>query len=88
MAHIDPTYAKGFWSNYPNHGKIRSCVALDQCQILTDMLLVLIKTKNKVSNILDIVRVDQQGGELFLASSHHAASSTTSFPSVAKRTLD
>ncbi len=30
MAHINPTYAKGFWSNYPNHGKIRSRVALNQ----------------------------------------------------------
>jgi hypothetical protein len=88
MAHIDPTYAKGFWSNYPNHGKIHSRVALDQHPILTDMLAVLIKTKNKVSNILDIVRVNQQGGEQFLASSHHTASSTASFPSVAECTLD
>jgi hypothetical protein len=88
MAHIDPTYAKGFWSNYPDHGKIRSRVALDQRRILTDMLTALIKTKNEVSNILDIVRVNQQGGEQFLASSHHVASSTASFPSVAKRTLD
>jgi hypothetical protein len=63
-------------------------VALDQRQILTDMLTALIKTKNKVSNILDIVRIDQQGDEQFLASSHHAASSTASFPSVAERTLD
>ncbi len=30
MAHIDPTYAKGFWSNYPDHKEIRSRVALDQ----------------------------------------------------------
>jgi hypothetical protein len=52
------------------------------------MLTALIKTKNKVSNILDIVRVDQQGGEQFLLSSHHAASSMASFPSVAERTLD
>jgi hypothetical protein len=88
MAHINPTYAKGFWSNYPNHGKIRSHVALDQHQILTDMLTALIKTKNKVSNILDIVRVNQQGGEQLLASSHHAASSTASFPSVTEHTLD
>jgi hypothetical protein len=29
MAHINPTYAKRFWSNYPNHGKIRSRMALD-----------------------------------------------------------
>jgi hypothetical protein len=28
LAHINPTYASGFWSNYPNHGKIRSHVAL------------------------------------------------------------
>ncbi len=55
---------------------------------VTDMLMVLIKTKNEVSNILDIIRVGQQGGEQFLASSHHAASSTASFPSIAKRTLD
>jgi hypothetical protein len=88
MAHIGPAYAKGFQSNYPDHRKIRSCVALDQRQILTGMLTALIETKNKVSNILDIVRVNQQGGEQFLASSHHAASSTASFPSIAECTLD
>jgi hypothetical protein len=52
------------------------------------MLTALIKTKNKVSNILDIIRVNQQGGEQILASNHHAASSTASFPSVVERTLD
>jgi hypothetical protein len=30
MAHINPTYAKVFRSNYPDHGKIRSCMALNQ----------------------------------------------------------
>ncbi len=86
MAHIHPAYAKGFWSNYPDHGKI--FVTLDQRCILTNMLMALIKTKNKVSNILNIVRVDQQGGEQFLVSSHHTTSSTASFPSIAERTLD
>ncbi len=88
MAHIDPTYAKGFQSNFPDHRKIRSCMALNQHRILTDMLTALIKTKNKVSNIFDIVRVNQRGGEQFLTSSHHTASSTASFPCIAKLTLD
>jgi hypothetical protein len=88
MAHINPTYAKGFRSNYPDHGKIRSRMALNQRHILTNMLTALIKTKNEVSNILDIVGINQQGGEQFLASSHHAASSTASLPSNTERTLD
>jgi hypothetical protein len=87
MAHIDPAYAKGFWSNYPDHRKICSWVAFNQRCILTDMLKALIKTKNKVRHILDIVKTNQRSSELFLASSHHAASSTASFPSVAERTV-
>ncbi len=55
MAHIDPTYAKGFCANYPDHGKVQSQVAIDQRRTLIEMLMALIKTENKVSNILDIV---------------------------------
>ncbi len=66
MAHIDLTYAKGFCANYPNHGKVQSRVTLDQRCTLTKMLTALIKTENKVSKILDIVQVDQQGGKQLL----------------------
>ena len=43
MDHIDPTFTKGFQSNYPDFGKARSRAALTQRTLLTDMLCALIK---------------------------------------------
>jgi hypothetical protein len=88
MAHIDPTYAKGFRANYPDHSKVRFCVTINQRRTLNNMLKALIKMETELSNILDIVWVDQRGGNQFLTGSPQTAACPTSFPSIAKRTLN
>ncbi len=69
MDHIDPRLAKGFRINYPDFGKARSCNALHQRTLLTEMLGALIKTETSVSNILDVI-TDARGGEQFLMAPH------------------
>jgi hypothetical protein len=80
MVHIDPTYAKGFRAHYLSHSQVRNRLAITQCCILTDMLQALIRAKAEVSNILNIVRIDQHGGEQF----YQTTLATPAFPSLAK----
>ena len=86
MDHIDPRLAKGFRINYPGFGRARSRGALAQRTLLTDMLSALIKTKNSVSNILEVIG-DARGGEQFLMNPSPGGSAPT-FPSVAETTLN
>ena len=85
MDHIDPRLAKGFRINYPDFGRARSRGALAQLALLTDMLSILIKTENSVSNILDVI-TDARGGEQFLMNPSPGGSAPA-FPSVAETTL-
>jgi hypothetical protein len=80
MVHIDPTYTKAFCADYPAHGQAGEHLALTQRCTLTNMLQVLIKVKTEVSNIIEIVRVDQQGGEQF----SQTPPATPAFPSLAQ----
>jgi hypothetical protein len=83
MAHIDSTYTKGFCARYPSHGQAPDCLAITQRCILTGMLQELIRAKTEVSNILDIVHVNQRGGEQF----YQTTPATPAFPSLAKRRI-
>jgi hypothetical protein len=83
MAHINPTYAKGFCAHYPSHGQAHNCLAITQRCILTDMLQALIRAKAEVSNILDIVRVDQRGGGQL----YQTMPATPAFPSLVEQTI-
>ena len=79
--HINPFLQKGFRSHYPAYGNTRSKAAITQCTILVEMLNALIKDKNDVKNIRDIVCTEQLGGEQF----HFSPSPAN--PSVAEKTL-
>ena len=79
--HINPSLQKGFRSHYPAYGDTRSKAAITQRKILVEMLNALIKAENDVTNIRDIVRTEQMGGEQFLLSPSPAS------PSVAEKTL-
>ncbi len=76
--HINPSLQKGFCSHYPNYGHSCSKATITQRTILVNMLNALIKAKNDVTNICEIVRVEQLGGEQFHVQAH---------PSVAEKTL-
>jgi hypothetical protein len=84
MVHIHSTYAKGFCAHYPSHGQARKCFALTQRHILTNKLQALINPKTKVSNILNILRISQQGGEQF----YQTPPATPAFPSLAEQTIN
>jgi hypothetical protein len=79
--HINPSLQKGFRTHYPLYGQTRSRTAITQRNILTDMLTALIKAENDISNIKDIIRGEQGGGEQF-----HSATAQSN-PSVAEKTL-
>jgi hypothetical protein len=49
---------------------------------------VLIKTEDEVSNTLDIVRVNQRGGEQFYISPSLSVAGPAAFLSIAEQTLD
>jgi hypothetical protein len=63
--HIDPSLQKGFRSHYPLYGQTRTKAAFTQRSILIDMLNALIKAENNLTNIRDIIWVEQHGGEQF-----------------------
>jgi hypothetical protein len=63
--HTNPSLQKGFRSHYPNYGHSRSKAAITQRTILVNMLDALIKAKNDVTNIREIVRVESLGGKQF-----------------------
>jgi hypothetical protein len=52
------------------------------------MLQALTKTENDISHILDIVRIDQCGGEQFYTTPSLSVASPVTFPSIAERTLN
>jgi hypothetical protein len=79
--HIDPLLRNGFCAHYPNYGQTRTRAALRQQSILVDMLNALIKAENDLSNIRDIVCVEQRGGKQFHLSQGQAHAS------VAKKTI-
>ncbi len=79
--HINPSLQKGSRSHYPAYGNTRSKAAIAQRTILVEMLNALIKAENDVTNIRDIVRTEQLGGEQF----HFSPS--PAHPSVAEKTL-
>ncbi len=76
--HINPSLQKGFRSHYPNYGHSCLKAAITQQLILVKMMNALIKAKNNVMNIREIVCVEQLGGEQFHAQAH---------PSNAEKTL-
>jgi len=80
MAHIDPIYAKGFCANYSAHGQARERLAITQHCILIDMLQALLKAEAAVTNILEIVCVNQRSGEQFYQAPPGTA---PAFPSLA-----
>jgi hypothetical protein len=63
--HMDPSMQKSFRAHYPNFGAARSRDAITQRSILKDMLNALIKAKNNLTNIWDIVHIEQRGGKQF-----------------------
>jgi hypothetical protein len=73
--HIDPTLKNGFRVHYPNYGQTRTRAAQQQRTILVDMRNGLIKAKNDLNHIRDIVRVEQRGGEQFHLSQGQAHAS-------------
>jgi hypothetical protein len=80
--HIDPSLQKGFRAHYPLYGQTRTRAALIQRSILVDMLNALIKAENDLTNIREIVRLEQGGGEQFHSSGRGQAN-----PSLAERTI-
>ncbi len=82
MSHIDPQHVMGFKANYPNHGKTQPHLATNQRCILINMLQALVKTEAVVTNILEVVRCDQQGSEQFFQDLAHT------FKSLAEQTID
>jgi hypothetical protein len=85
MANIDPIYAKGFCANYSAHSQACEHLAITQHCILINMLQALIKAEAAVTNILEIVRVDQRSGEQFYQAPPGTA---PAFPSLAERTIN
>jgi hypothetical protein len=79
--HINPLLQKGIRAHYPLYGQTHTKAAFTQQSILVDMLNVLINAENDLTNIRDIVWVEQRGGEQFCLSLGHAHAS------VAKKTL-
>jgi hypothetical protein len=77
--HIDPSMQKSFHAHYSNFGATSLRAAITQHSILTEMLNALIKAKNNLTNIQDIVHVEQCGGEQF--------ATFQAMPSVAEKTL-
>jgi hypothetical protein len=72
---------KSFCMHYPTFGATRSRNAITQHSILMDMLTALIKAENNLTNIRNIVRVEQCGGQQF-----HTGKIFPTMPSVAKKT--
>jgi hypothetical protein len=72
----------GFKANYPDHGKIRSCLATNQRCILINMLQALIKTEAAVTNILKVGHYNQQWGEQFFQGL------AQTFNSITEQTID
>jgi hypothetical protein len=85
MAHINPIYAKGFCANYSTHSQARERLAITQHRILINMLQALIKAEAVVTNILEIVRVNQRSGEQFYQAPPGTA---PAFPSLAERMIN
>ncbi len=79
--HIDPSLQKGFRTHYPLYGQTCTKAAFTQRSILVNMLNALIKAANNLTNIHDIVWVEQCRGEQFHLSQGHAHAS------VAEKTL-
>jgi hypothetical protein len=75
--HMNSSMQKSFRAHYPTFGATRS-----HDTILMDMLTALIKAENNLTNICNIVRVEQRGGEQF-----HAGKICPTIPSVTKKTL-
>jgi hypothetical protein len=81
MAHIDPIYAKGFHANYSAHSQACKRLAITQRCILINMLQALIKVEAAVTNILEIVHVNQHSGEQFYQA---PAGTAPAFPNLAE----
>jgi hypothetical protein len=73
--HIGLSLQKGFHSHYPLYGQTRTKLAITQRLILFAMLNALIKAENDLTNIRDIIRVEQHGGEQFHLSQGQANAS-------------
>ncbi len=73
--HIDPPLQKGFRSHYSMYGQTRTKSAFTQRLILVAMLNALIKAENELTNICDIIRVEQCGGKQFHLSQGQANAS-------------
>ncbi len=80
--HMNPSMQKSFCVHYPTFGATCLCNAITQHSILMDMLTALIKAKNDLTNIRNIVHVEQRGREQF-----HTSKICPTMPSVAKKTL-
>jgi hypothetical protein len=80
--HMNPSMQKSFCVHYPTFGATCSRDGITQHSILMDMLTMLIKAENDLTNILDIVRVEQCGREQC-----HASDICPTMPSVVKKTL-
>jgi hypothetical protein len=80
--HMNPSMQKSFCMHYPTFGATCLRNVITQLSILMDMLTPLIKAKNNLTNILNIVRVKQRGKEQF-----HTSKICPTMPSVAKKTF-
>jgi hypothetical protein len=78
---IDPLLQKDFRSHYPLYGQTCTKLAITQRLILVAMLNTFIKVENNLTNICDIVRVEQRRGKQFYLSQGQANTS------VAEKTL-
>jgi hypothetical protein len=76
---MSPSKQKSFCALYPNFGVTRLRDAIMQHSILMNMLNALLKAENDLTNIRDIVRVEQRGGK--------QCTTFQAMPSVAKKTL-
>jgi hypothetical protein len=63
--HMDPLMQKSFCAHYPNFRAMRLRDAITKNSILMDMLNALIKADNNLTNIRDMVRMEQRSGEQF-----------------------
>ncbi len=77
--HMDPSVQKSFHVHYPNLGVTCLHNAITQHSILMDMLNALIKAENNLTNICNIMRIEQRSGEQFAMGQ--------AMPSVEKKTL-
>jgi hypothetical protein len=57
--HMDPSMQKSFHTHYPNFGATRLRPAITQRSVLMETLNALIMAKNNLTNIWDIVRLEQ-----------------------------